>query len=106
MSKHLPPSPTDNGGRDDLGRFGPHNSFGVGNRRLNQRVQQIRAALLEAVSADDVRAATRMMVKLAVAGDRAAFAELLDRTIGKPVASDLLQRIERLEQLLDNPESE
>ena len=105
MSKPLTPSPTAVNGRDDKGRFGPGNRAGVGNPH-NKKVQRLRAALIEAVSASDVRAATRMMVKLAVAGDRAAFAELLDRTIGRPVASDLLQRIERLEQLLDNQESE
>ena len=42
-------------------------------------------------------------VELARSGDVRAIKELLDRLIGKPVEADLLERIEQLEVLLQDP---
>jgi hypothetical protein len=39
---------------------------------------------------------------MAKAGELAAIRELLDRTIGKPSQSELLERVERLETMLEN----
>ena len=44
--------------------------------------------------------AARALLEMAKGGDRQAFAELADRVMGKPSPTDLLQRIEVLEQAL------
>jgi hypothetical protein len=41
----------------------------------------------------------------ALAGDVVAAREILDRTIGKPVQTDLLQRVEALESLITERQS-
>jgi hypothetical protein len=93
------PSPTGDNGRDNRGRFGPGNKAGKGNP-LNKRTQQIRVALILAVKPSDVRKAVKKLIEQAVAGDRLALAELLDRTIGRPAMSDIETRIAQLEQLM------
>ncbi len=93
------PLPTADNGRLPDGRFGTGNKAGKGNP-LNRRAQQIRSALLRAVKPSDVKAAAERLLAMAKEGDRQAFAELLDRTIGRPAQGDLMERIEALEQLL------
>ena len=93
------PSTNGDNGRDRRGRFAAGNSGGPGNPHA-KRVAQIRAAILNAVNPKEIEKAARKLLADAVAGDRFAFAELLDRTIGKAVASDMEERLERLEQLL------
>jgi hypothetical protein len=100
------PSPTEDNGRDAKGRFGAGNRAGKGNPH-NKRAQQIRAALFRVCKPADIETAARALLELAKGGDRFALAELLDRTIGRAVASDLLQRIEALEEtLLENTGNE
>jgi hypothetical protein len=65
-----------------------------------RRVQKLRAALLRSVTPDDLCAIVAALVSAAKAGDVAAAREVLDRTIGKSVPMDLLQRVEALEQRL------
>lgn len=64
------------------GYFRPGNKLGRGNPHA-ARVAALRAALLEAVTPDDVRAAVRALIDQARAGDVVAIRELLDRTVGK-----------------------
>jgi hypothetical protein len=63
-----------------------------------KRVNELRAAMMEAVTPDDVRKIVAALANAAKAGDTAAAREVLDRTIGKPVQTDLIQRVEELEQ--------
>ncbi len=61
---------------------------------------RLRSALLKAVKPADVTAIVAKLVTDAKAGSVASAREVLERALGKPVESDLLERIERLEQLL------
>jgi hypothetical protein len=94
-------SPTANGdnGRDDRGRFLPGNPGGPGNP-LAVRVSKLRSALLNAVTEDDMREIVRKLVSLAKDGDTVAARILFDRVLGRPVESDLIARIEELEEQL------
>ncbi|MEX2169508.1 MAG: hypothetical protein WD851_09355 [Pirellulales bacterium] len=96
------PSPAESNGhhgRDTSGRFAPGNKAGRGNP-LARKVQQLRAALVQAVTEADVKNIIAALVKAAKAGDVVAAREILDRTIGKPAQTHLLQRVEDLETLL------
>ena len=92
------PIPADDNGqvRDASGRFASGNKFGKGNP-LNKRVGQLRSALIRAVTTDDLRAIIAKLIELAKAGDVIAAREVLDRTLGKPVECDLLERLAELE---------
>jgi len=92
--------PSENGsiGRDNKGRFAAGNRGGPGNPHA-QRTSLLRNAMLSAVSADDVEKIIRAIVKAAKEGDIVAAREVLDRTIGKPSQTDVLARLEALEQL-------
>ena len=94
------PSPTaSNGnGRDGNGRFAPGNRFANGNPHA-RRIGQLRSALLEAVTPDDVMAIARKMVEMAKAGDIQAAREVLLRVLGRPQEADLIERLERLEEV-------
>jgi hypothetical protein len=94
-------TPTANGGngRDDRGRFLPGNPGGPGNP-LAVRVSRLRSALLNAVTEDDVKEIVRKLVSLAKDGDTVAARILFDRVLGRPVESDLIARIEELEEQL------
>jgi hypothetical protein len=83
-------------GRDASGRFTKGNPGGPGNP-FAQRVAALRRTLLEAVTEEDMRAIVAQLVQQAKDGDLAAAREIILRTIGKPVESDLLERLERLE---------
>ena len=90
------PSPNGPNGRDQGGRFvagnpgGPGNPYGV-------HVARLRAAMLAAVSEQDMTAIIARLVQLAKDGDVRAIKELLDRTLGRPVEADLLERLAALE---------
>lgn len=84
--------------RDSNGRFTQGNAGGPGNPHAGQ-VSQLRAAILEAVSAEDVAAIIEQLISKARQGDLAAAREILDRTVGKPAQSNLLERIEALEAI-------
>jgi hypothetical protein len=86
-------------GRAAGGRFAPGNKLGRGNPHA-KRVNRIRAALMKAVKPEDIRLAAVEIVNQAKAGDLKAFAELLDRTIGRPVPADLEERLAALEQAM------
>lgn len=82
---NLPKPPSTNGdnGRDTAGRFGPGNRHGRGNP-LGGRVARLRAAMLRAVTPDDIRAVVKAMLDAAKGGDVAAAKLLLGYTVGEP----------------------
>ena len=94
------PSPAAPNGREPTGRFTSGNSFGKGNPHA-VRAQKLRSALFEAVSEEDLRAVVQALVTEAKAGNVQAAREVLDRTLGKPEAIDLLVRLEELEASLE-----
>jgi hypothetical protein len=70
-------------GRAHDGRFGPGNTYGRGNPRL-QHVGELRRAIAEAITPADIAAVVGALLTRARAGDVAAARELLDRVGGKP----------------------
>jgi hypothetical protein len=88
-------SPSPNG-RSANGRFGPGNRGGPGNPH-GRRVAELRAILLEAVSDDDFRAIAAKLVERAKSGDLFSIRELLDRLMGKPVATVAVEQSDELE---------
>jgi hypothetical protein len=96
------PSPAESNGhsgRDNSGRFTPGNRFGRGNP-LAAKAQRLRVAMLETVDPKDIEEIVAAVVASAKAGDIQAATFVLDRTIGKPTHTDVLQRIETLEQII------
>lgn len=89
------PSPN---GRNSNGRFSPGNSGGPGNPHA-KKVGQLRSALIDAVSPADIAAIVGKLVERAKSGDVRAIREVLDRTLGKPVEADLIERLEHLEAI-------
>ena len=87
------PSPN---GRDGQGRFAPGWKGGPGNPHAAQ-VARLRVEMLNAVTPDDMRAIVSRLVQLAKGGDVRAIKELLDRTLGRPVEADLIERLSALE---------
>lgn len=74
-------------GRDGHGRFAKGNRISRGNP-LARRVARLRAALVRAVTPEDIAAVVEALIEKARSGDVAAARELLDRTLGKPDALD------------------
>ena len=90
-------------GRGADGRFRPGWKGGPGNPR-SQLARQLRArleqALHKACSPDRLLAAIDAILKCAEAGDVAALRLLCERIAGPPVATEVLERIEAIEQTL------
>ncbi len=91
-------------GRDANGRFAKGNPGGPG-PAFPRRVAELRAAILDAVTPADVVDVIRALVKAAKGGDVAAAKVFLDRILGTPLAVDVLERIERLEEELTSCET-
>jgi hypothetical protein len=89
-------------GRTPRGQFAKGNPGGPDNPYA-KRVAWLREALLDAVSADDIRAIVLTLVARAKDGDMAAIRELLDRLIGKaaPPQDDSIE-LEPLQSLSDD----
>ena len=103
-----PPSPKGGNGRDERGRFAQGWKGGPGNP-LAKRVAELRAALLAAVTPEDIDAIARVLVQKAKGGDVVAVKELLDRCIGKapaPVVLDLDHHEERKMQLAEDRQAD
>jgi hypothetical protein len=102
-------SPLSNGpqsDRDGNGRFKPgHRLPGPGNPNLME-LNRHRAAMLSGVKDRDIKRAMKVMVEImddekGKPTDRLAAAKaLLDRVLGTPASSEILERIEALEQLV------
>jgi len=56
--------------------------------------------MLNAVTEEDMRTILGKLVELARSGNVQAAKEVLDRCLGKPLESDLLESLEQLEALL------
>lgn len=93
------PSPTVDNGREATGRFAAGNTFARGNPHA-KAVQELRSALIAAVTPEDVQEIITSLVKAAKGGDTIAAREVLDRTLGKPSQTEVLQRVEALEAIL------
>lgn len=85
--------------RDERGRFLPGTAPGPGNPYA-RRVAALRAALLEAVTEDDIREIVQALVRQAKAGEVVAAREVLLRVLGKPLEADILERLEALEEVM------
>lgn len=78
----IEPSRNGSNGRDAAGRFVRGNPGGPGNPRA-RRTAEIRAALVNAVSDEDLQDIVRALAGKAKAGDTVAAREVLDRVLGK-----------------------
>ena len=87
-------------GRDVHGRFTPGNKAAKGNPHASQ-VAKLRSAALQAVTEDKIERIIAKLVELAEEGNVQAAKEVLDRCLGKPQELDLIERVEQLEQQLD-----
>jgi len=96
-----PSNPFVDGERDERGRFAKGNRLGHGNPHAAQ-VARLRSALPTAVTEEDMRQVIARLVQLAKECDVRAVKELLDRTLGKPQEANLIERIEQLEELLQD----
>ncbi len=82
------PSPTEPDrvlvNRDEQGRFIHGNQVARGNPYA-KRVAQLRSAMMDAVTAGDVRAVIARMIELAKGGDVAAAKLVLEHACGRPL---------------------
>jgi hypothetical protein len=85
-----------NGDRASNGRFAPGNRLGRGNP-YNKRACELRAALFRAVDDASMEEAAGAVLEKAKNGNVVAFREICDRTIGRAVASDILDRLAVIE---------
>jgi hypothetical protein len=94
-------TPSINGstGRTSAGRFAAGNNGGPGNPHA-RRVARLRAALLRAVTPEDLTAVVTALLTQAKAGDVQAAKELLQRLLGPPVAEDIVERLRVLEETM------
>jgi hypothetical protein len=83
-----PPEPTEkcSEGRDKRGHFNLGNPGGPGNPYARQ-VAALRKAMLDAVTAEDIRAVAQALLARAKEGDSAAARLLLSYTLGRPAAA-------------------
>jgi hypothetical protein len=72
--------------RGKNGQFLPGHCGGPGNPHA-RKVHRLRSALLNTVTSTDIEEIVQKLISMAKQGDVAAIKELLDRTIGKPVAA-------------------
>ena len=101
-------SPSTNGSkrtRAQNGRFLPGNPGGPGNPFAG-KVAKLREAGWRAVKPAEVRKVYRKLLDLALSGDVPAARLLLDRLLGPCVEADLIDRLERLEEAVNNSQHE
>lgn len=86
---------SDGWNRDTKGRFGQGNPGGPGASYIATKVCQLRGALLEAVTVEDVRAVALKLIEQAKEGDVRSAALLFDRVLGRvPEGVDLKLTVE------------
>src|SRR5262249_36747143 len=97
------PSPKGGNGRASNGRFEKGWKGGPGNP-FNKQVQQLRSALLNTVTTEDMVAIVKKLIALAKKGSIPAAKELLDRVLGKATTPIELTNAEvqrRVEEMSD-----
>jgi hypothetical protein len=93
------PSPNGSNGRGRGGKFAPGNKGGPGNP-FAARVNAWRTQLAEALSDQEFAGVIQALIQAATAGEPWAVREVLDRSLGKPVEADFIERLESLEAAL------
>ena len=88
------------GNRNEQGRFIKGNRAGKG-RPIGSRVDALRRALIEAVTADDIRAIIMTVIVQARNGDLNAAKLVFNQVLGNPAQMDLIERsgLKRLEDI-------
>jgi len=94
---------TNRANRDAGGRFAAGNAGGPGNPHA-RKVAKLRAALLQAVKPADLRGVVEKLLGSAKAGDVQAAKLIIDRVLGPPLPSDIIDRLESLENFLRESE--
>ena len=95
------PSTHGNSDRGKDGRFRAGNRYGKGNP-LAGRAAKIRAVLLDKLSPEQAAVIADSLIDKAKKGNLAAVREIFDRTVGRPASSELTDRVERLEQMVED----
>ena len=95
----LIPSPNGGNGCGPDGRYLPGNGGGPGNP-LGKQVQQIRSALLNAITPEDIKAIVARLIQKAKGGDIAAAKVVFERALGPAEAYDVEIRLAELESQL------
>ena len=85
--------------RDERGRYLPGNPGGPGNPH-SRRVNELRVALLDAVTPDDIRQVVRRLITLAQGGDVAAARLLFDRCLGREDLQVIIEQAPASPQLV------
>lgn len=98
------PSLNGSNGRDNRGRFKPGNKLGRGNPH-GRKVNELRTAILDAVSGEDLREIVEALIEKAKSGDVTAAREVFDRTVGRPLESDVQEKLAELEAIITEVEA-
>ncbi len=94
---------TEKKGREASGKFTTGNQIAKGSSRpFAMKVSALRKALYAAVTPEDVEYIVGELVTAAKLGDIRATTLLLDRLLGPAEAADILERLEALEQALED----
>jgi hypothetical protein len=99
-TKLIKPLPPLSDGKDSKGKFTVGNRYGVGNP-LSRQVNELRVALINRVTCRDIEDIIDALIKQAKAGSVVSAREILDRCLGRPLESDILEKIETLERTLN-----
>jgi len=94
------PSPNGTNGRGEAGRFSKGNPGAHGNPYARS-VARLRQALFDSIGPDDLAEVIGALLKSAKEGDVAAAKELLQRLLGPPESVDLMERLDALEQTIE-----
>lgn len=85
--------------RTENGRFAPGNRAAVGHGRPHAaQVAALRTTLFEAITPDRLQRVVNALIVQAEEGNVAASRLILEYCLGKPIETDILDRIERLEE--------
>lgn len=87
--------------RDATGRFTPGNKAAAGHGRPHAaKIADLRATLFETLTPDRLKGIVIAMVRKAMEGDVQAARLVLSYGLGTPEATDVLERLEDLEEAL------
>jgi hypothetical protein len=68
---------------------------------MAKKVNQLRVALVNAVTVKDIRRIARKLIDAALAGDLKSIEVLFDRIFGKPLEADVLDQLNHLEERME-----